>query len=223
MVDQEAPAQSDIKAEDNSVDKIELAPDQSAESSGGGGGGGNESATSAASDSRRVMGRRSGRFRKQPNQATPSQLQGPHRLPPPGPGLPPPGSGATAANLTRDIFAETVNRPSRRGSMTSLNQPKDTNDILPPERDSEYDQAVSKGMSAPNQDQARGGPNNTATNRNDSYKRAKGGSGGGGGNMRNYNSLPRLGKERQRGGGSGNVRTEVLYNEEFKSIKKQFN
>ena len=185
VVDQEpeAPAQNDIK--DNSVDKIELAPDQSAESNAGIG---NESTVS--SDSRRVMGRRSGRFRKQPNQATPSQLQGPHRQPPPGPGAGAAAGGASntsAANLTRDIFAETVNRPSRRGSMTSLNQPKETTDILPPERDSEYDQAVSKGMGT--------GPPN-ATNRNDSYKRAKGGSG----NMRNYNSLPRLGKERQQRG-----------------------
>ena len=53
-----------------------------------------------------------------------------------------------------------------------------------------------------NQDQVRGGPGN-ATNRNDSYKRAKGG--GSGNTMRNYNSLPRLGKERQRGFNQSNA------------------
>ena len=77
--------------------------------------------------------------------------------------------------------------------MTSLNQPKETNtDILPPERDSEYDQAVSKGMASNNQD--RGPSTIGGANRNDSYKRAKGGVN----NMRNYNSLPRLGKDKQR-------------------------
>ena len=128
----------------------------------------------------------SGRFRKQSNPAF-GQPQGPHRLPPPGPA---PAPSSTAENLTREIFSETVNRPSRRGSMTSLHQPKETTaDVLPPERDSEYDQAVSKGMVANNQDRGSA----TVANRNDSYKKAKGG-----GNMRNYNSLPRLGKDRQR-------------------------
>lgn len=137
-------------------------------------------------DPRRVQGRQSGRFRRQGNQQpVPSQLQGPHRVPPP------PTSAAASSNMTehsmtRDMFAEAVNRPSRgpsrRGSMTSLNQPKEPADFVP--ADSEYDQAVSKVM---------GGEGEAPMpNRNDNYRRSTKGFSA----MRNYNSLPRMGHNR---------------------------
>ena len=139
------------------MDKIELAPEQPQA----------RQDLQPEEPTRRVMGRRSGRFRRgQQNSATPPQLQGPHRMPPP----PANNTSATEQSLARDIFAESVNRPSRgpsrRGSMTSLNQPKDNHETLPP--DSEYDQAVNK------------------VTMNEARKRQQ--------NMRNYNSLPRLGK-----------------------------
>ena len=146
-----------------------------------------------ANQSGRVMGRRSGRFRKSQDNSTPSQLKGPHVLPPP------PATNNTEHAMMRDIFAEAVNRPSRRGSMSSLNQPsKGANDVLPD--DSEYAQAISANYA---QDQS-----NSKVGRTDSYKQAKTSSvtDESGRQMRNYNSLPRLGKggrQQQRVGRGG--------------------
>ena len=150
----------------------------------------------------RVMGRRSGRFRKTSaggdQNNIPSQLlKGPHVVPPaPAP------NASTEQSVMRDIFAEAVNRPSRgpsrRGSMSSLNQTSASaaakpDDFLP--ADSEYDQA----MSANYHDSGNG--NNSKVGRTDSYRQAKNSAisssenaARGGNQMRNYNSLPRLGK-----------------------------
>ena len=129
----------------------------------------------------KVMGRRSGRFRRQNSQTTPSQLKGPHTLPPSGPPGAAPGPEFTEQSLTRDLFAETVNRSSsRRGSQTSLHQPKESTETLPP--DTEYEQAIHNSTTTK---VGRGG-------RNNSYKMAKGEMESRPG-VRNYNSLPRLG------------------------------
>ncbi len=148
------------------TDKIELAPEQPPRHEA--------EAVPAPTGPRRVQGRQSGRFRRQSNQHTPSQLQGPHRQPP-APTTTLSSNSNTEQSLTRDLFAEAVNRPSRgpsrRGSMNSLHQVKENADVLPP--DSEYDQAVDKGMA-----------NNSAP---PPSRQA----------MRNYNSLPRLGNRQK--------------------------
>ena len=130
---------------------------------------------------------------------TPSQLKGPHIVPPA------PATKATH-DVTRDIFAEAVNRPSRRGSMSSLNQPtnRGDNDILP--ADSEYDQAINSSSNHAQEQSSKVG-------RTDSYKQAKNSSiNDGSRNMKNYNSLPRLGKgtkhqNQERGGGDPETRS----------------
>ena len=128
------------------------------------------------------MGRRSGRFRKTTQDQTPSQLKGAHVVPPPAPA---PKTSSTEQSVMRDIFAEAVNRPSRRGSMSSLNQQSSrANEILP--ADSEYDQAMSSNYV---QDQ------NTKVGRTDSYRQAKNSSmTADDKRLNSYNSLPRLGK-----------------------------
>ena len=126
----------------------------------------------------RVMGRRSGRFRKNPEE--PSQLpKGPHTVPPrpeesseTDAAAPPKQNkgDSTEHSVARDLFAQAVNKPPavsiKSGGKTagSSSQPF-------PHADNEYDQAVNK------------------VNRNDSYRRA--------GQMRNYNSLPRLGNRKK--------------------------
>ena len=162
----------------------------------------NVTAIPPANQSARVMGRRSGRFRKTSNQdQTPSQLKGPHIVPPA------PATKATH-DVTRDIFAEAVNRPSRRGSMSSLNQPTNRadNDILP--ADSEYDQAINSSSNHAQEQSSKVG-------RTDSYKQAKNSSinDAGSRNMKNYNSLPRLGKgtkHQNQGRGGGDPETRSL-------------
>lgn len=126
----------------------------------------------------RVMGRRSGRFRKNPEAA--GELNYPSQLLPKGPHTVPSRpaaeessekqnkSDSTEHSVARDLFAQAVNKPgpvkSGKISGSGHGQPF-------PHADNEYDQAVNK------------------VNRNDSYRRA--------GQMRNYNSLPRLGNRKK--------------------------
>lgn len=123
----------------------------------------------------RVMGRRSGRFRKNPEAAGelnyPSQLpKGPHTVPsrPEESSEKQNKSDSTEHSVARDLFAQAVNKPgpvkSGKIAGSGSGQPF-------PHADNEYDQAVNK------------------VNRNDSYRRA--------GQMRNYNSLPRLGNRKK--------------------------
>jgi hypothetical protein len=175
----------------DAYDKIELAPNQLQQATPNSAQGHQQS---------RVMGRRSGRFRKQPTGggATPAELTGPHELPPPPPSLSSrPVQQATEQSVMRDIFADAVNRPSRRGSMSSLAAKNDTEEILP--ADHEYDQAISSGggYSEPTKSSRK---STSSVGRTESYKQSK--------NvpavaddqrhLQNYNSMPRLGRGQRR-------------------------
>ena len=126
----------------------------------------------------KVMGRRSGRFRKSPGGGgsdMPSQLpRGPHKVPQPEAKVDP-----TEQSVARDLFAQAVNRPA-----ASAKPPLPGQSVQSvPYNDNEYDQAVNK------------------VHRNDSYKQSAPVN-----QMRNYNSLPRLGN-RQRDNPRGGIRT----------------
>ena len=123
----------------------------------------------------RVMGRRSGRFRKNTSGElnNSSQLpKGPHTVPRPEAGDEAHNeskSDPTEQSVARDLFAQAmVHKPV---TATGKTETKAGTGQPFPYADNEYDQAVNK------------------VNRNDSYRRA--------GQVRNYNSLPRLGNRQK--------------------------